>query len=80
MTHPITLIPGDGIGPEVTSAVVRILEAAGLRAEWESHLAGVLAIEPHGSPLPVELLDSIARTKVALKGPITTPVAAGSRA
>ena len=77
MTHPITLIPGDGIGPEVTSATVRILEAAGLRAEWESHLAGVLAIEPHGSPLPKALLDSIERTQVALKGPVTTPVGGG---
>ncbi len=77
MTHRITLVEGDGIGPEVTSAVVRILEAAGLRAEWEPHLAGVRAIEPHGSPLPVELLDSIKRTKVALKGPVTTPVGGG---
>ena len=77
MTHRITLIEGDGIGPEVTGAVVRILEAAGLRAEWEPHLAGVRAIEPHGSPLPAELLDSIERTKVALKGPVTTPVGGG---
>jgi isocitrate dehydrogenase (NAD+) len=77
VTRSITLIPGDGIGPEVTNAVVRILEAAGFRAEWESHLAGVMAIEPHGSPLPAELLDSIERTKVALKGPVTTPVGGG---
>ena len=77
MTHRITLIPGDGIGPEVTNAVVRILEAAKFRAEWEPHLAGVMAIEPHGSPLPAELLDSIERTKVALKGPVTTPVGGG---
>jgi isocitrate dehydrogenase (NAD+) len=77
VTHRITLIEGDGIGPEVTGAVVRILEAAGLRAEWEPHLAGVRAIEPHGSPLPAELLDSIERTKVALKGPVTTPVGGG---
>jgi isocitrate dehydrogenase (NAD+) len=73
----ITLIEGDGIGPEVTGAVVRILETAGLRAEWDRHLAGVLAIEPHGSPLPAALLDSIERTKVALKGPVTTPVGGG---
>jgi len=73
----ITLIEGDGIGPEVTRAVVTILEAAGLRAEWEPHLAGVRSIEPHGSPLPTELLDSIERTKVALKGPVTTPVGGG---
>jgi isocitrate dehydrogenase (NAD+) len=75
--HTITLIAGDGIGPEVTNAVVRILEAAGFHADWEPHLAGVMAIEPHGSPLPAELLDSIERTKVALKGPVTTPVGGG---
>jgi isocitrate dehydrogenase (NAD+) len=75
--HRITLIEGDGIGPEVTGAVVRILEAAGLRVEWERHPAGVLAIDAHGSPLPTELLDSIERTKVALKGPVTTPVGGG---
>jgi isocitrate dehydrogenase (NAD+) len=76
--HTITLIPGDGIGPEVTGAVVRILEAAGLDAEWESHLAGVLALERHGATLPEELLASIRRNKVALKGPVTTPVGGGS--
>jgi isocitrate dehydrogenase (NAD+) len=75
--HTITLIPGDGIGPEVTAAVVRILEAAGLDATWEPHAAGVLAIEEHGDPLPSSLLDSITRTKVALKGPVTTPVGGG---
>ncbi|MGE0592479.1 MAG: isocitrate dehydrogenase (NAD(+)) [Vicinamibacterales bacterium] len=77
MTHRITLIPGDGIGPEVTSAVVHILESAGLKAEWDSHLAGVLALEQHGKTLPQELLDSITRNTVALKGPITTPVGGG---
>ena len=77
MKHTITLIPGDGIGPEVSGAVVRILEAAGLEVEWESHLAGVLALERHGSTLPAELLNSIIRTKVALKGPVTTPVGGG---
>jgi isocitrate dehydrogenase (NAD+) len=77
MTHTITLIPGDGIGPEVTEAVVRILVAAGVSIEWERHVAGVLAVERGGVPLPVELLDSIRRTKVALKGPVTTPIAAG---
>ena len=76
-SHTITLIPGDGIGPEVTGAVVSILEAAGLKAEWESYLAGVLALERHGSTLPIELLDSIKRNKVALKGPLTTPVGGG---
>jgi len=77
MAQTITLIPGDGIGPEVTAAVVKILEAAGLRAEWESHLAGVTALEAHGSTLPSELLESILRNTVALKGPVTTPVGGG---
>jgi isocitrate dehydrogenase (NAD+) len=77
LTHTITLIPGDGIGPEVTGAVVKILEAAGLDAEWESYQAGVLALERHGSALPPALLDSILRTTVALKGPVTTPVGGG---
>ena len=75
--HTITLIPGDGIGPEVTAAVVRILERAGLDAEWESHLAGILALEQKGSTLPPELLESITRNKVALKGPLMTPVGKG---
>jgi isocitrate dehydrogenase (NAD+) len=77
LKHTITLIPGDGIGPEVSGAVVKILESAGLQVEWESHLAGVLALERHGSTLPAELLDSIKRNKVALKGPVTTPVGGG---
>ena len=77
MKHTITLIPGDGIGPEVAGAVVKIVETAGLEVEWESHLAGVLALERHGSTLPAELLDSIARNRVALKGPVTTPVGGG---
>ena len=77
MTHTITLIEGDGIGPEVTGAVVKIVEQAGLDVEWDSHLAGVLAMERHGSTLPTELLDSITRNKVALKGPVTTPVGSG---
>jgi isocitrate dehydrogenase (NAD+) len=75
--HRITLIPGDGIGPEVSGAVVRILESAGLDVEWESHLAGVLALERYGATLPEDLLDSIRRNKVALKGPVTTPVGGG---
>ena len=63
----ITLIPGDGIGPEVTQAVVRILKAAGTDIEWERHDAGVIAFKRFGQSLPVELLDSIRRNKVALK-------------
>ncbi|HEY6360939.1 MAG TPA: isocitrate dehydrogenase (NAD(+)) [Vicinamibacterales bacterium] len=77
MKHTITLIPGDGIGPEVTGAVVKILDTAGLDVEWESYPAGVLAMEPYGTPLPEELLESIRRNTVALKGPVTTPVGGG---
>jgi isocitrate dehydrogenase (NAD+) len=75
--HTITLIAGDGIGPEVTAAVVKILERAGLQVVWEPHLAGVAALEKHGATIPPELLDSIRRNKVALKGPVTTPVGGG---
>jgi len=77
MTHTITLIPGDGIGPEVVSAVVRIVEAAGIEATWETHFAGAQALEKFGETLPKDLLDSILRNKVALKGPITTPIGKG---
>jgi isocitrate dehydrogenase (NAD+) len=75
--HRITLIKGDGIGPEIATAVVTIVETAGLDVEWEPHLAGAAAIEAHGSTLPAELLESIARNKVALKGPLMTPVGGG---
>ena len=77
MKHTITLIAGDGIGPEVTAAVVKIVEQAGLQVEWEPHLAGVAALEKHGATIPPELLESIKRNKVALKGPVTTPVGGG---
>ena len=77
MAHTITLIPGDGIGPEVTQAVLRIFAAAGLQIEWERHDAGVIAYKRHGQTLPAELLESIKRNKVALKGPVTTPIGEG---
>jgi isocitrate dehydrogenase (NAD+) len=77
MKHTITLIPGDGIGPEVSSAVVRIIEAAGADVQWETHYAGAQALEKFGDTLPQDLLESIKRNKVALKGPITTPVGKG---
>jgi isocitrate dehydrogenase (NAD+) len=77
MTHTITLIPGDGIGPEVSSATVRIIEASGADVQWETHYAGAQALEKFGSTLPEELLESIKRNRVALKGPITTPVGKG---
>jgi len=77
MTRTITLIPGDGIGPEVTDAVLRILEKAGFDAEWERYDAGAAALARAGTPLPAELLDSIRRNRVALKGPLTTPIGHG---
>ncbi len=77
MKHTITLIPGDGIGPEVASSVVRIIEASGVDITWETHYAGAQALEKFGETLPQELLDSIKRNKVALKGPVTTPVGKG---
>ncbi len=77
MAHTITLIPGDGIGPEVTRAVRRIIDAAGVRIDWEVQDAGQAAIDRHGDPLPQSLIDSVRRNKVALKGPIATPVGMG---
>jgi len=77
MARTITLIPGDGIGPEVTRAVVRVVEATGFTPRWETFKAGAEAVEEHGTTLPPELLASITRNKIALKGPITTPVGTG---
>jgi isocitrate dehydrogenase (NAD+) len=79
MPHIITLIPGDGIGPEVTRAAQRVLEAAGVRIEWELHNAGAAVAEARGTTLPDEVLESIRRNKVALKGPIGTPIGKGFR-
>ena len=76
-THKVTLIPGDGIGPEVTQAVVRILEATGAKFEWERFAAGAEAFEIHGEYIPVALYESIERNRVALKGPVTTPIGGG---
>jgi isocitrate dehydrogenase (NAD+) len=77
LTHTITLIPGDGIGPEVSTAVVRVFKAAGLDIEWDRQDAGVVAFKRYGQSLPQQLLDSVKRNKVALKGPVTTPIAEG---
>ena len=76
---PATLIPGDGIGPEITAAVVEILDALGSPFEWDRQLGGMAAIEAAGDPLPPALLESIRRTKLALKGPLATPVGGGFR-
>src|SRR5713226_238534 len=75
--HKITLLPGDGIGPEVTASVVAIIECAGVQVQWEKYSVGSEAISRFGDPLPQEVLDSILRNKVALKGPVTTPVGTG---
>ena len=77
MSRVITLVPGDGIGPEVTESVVRIFKVAGLEIEWERYDAGITAFDRFKVSLPVELLDSIKRNKVALKGPVTTPIGTG---
>ena len=77
MTHKITLIPGDGIGPEVTQATVRILEATGVKFEWESYAGGAEAYEKYHEYIPKELIESIERNRVALKGPVTTPIGGG---
>src|SRR6201988_4112401 len=77
MTHHITLIPGDGIGPEVTNATVRILEATGVKFEWETFMAGAEAFEKYKEYIPKDLNDSIERTRVGLKGPVTTPIGGG---
>jgi isocitrate dehydrogenase (NAD+) len=77
MTHKVTLIPGDGIGPEVTTAATRILEATGVKFEWESFAAGADAFEKYHEYIPKELTESVERTRVALKGPVTTPIGGG---
>ena len=75
----VTLIPGDGIGPEVSEATRKVVDALETGIEWEIHEAGIPAIETHGTPLPPHVLDSIRRNRVALKGPVTTPVGTGFR-
>jgi len=77
--HQATLIQGDGIGPEITAETVKVLAAAGVQFEWEDELAGVAAVDATGTPLPDATIDSIRRTRLALKGPLTTPVGTGFR-
>ena len=79
MTHRVTLIPGDGIGPELAEATRRVLDASGVAFDWEVVEAGEAVIAEYGTPLPEHVLDSIRRNRVALKGPITTPVGEGFR-
>lgn len=79
MTHQITLIPGDGIGPEITAATLQVLEATGVSLQWDRQLGGMAAVEATGNPLPDATIESIRRTGMALKGPLTTPVGGGYR-
>ena len=79
MTTHVTLIPGDGIGPAITEATVRILEKAGADIAWDRQVAGLAGVERHGDPMPDETLESIGRTRLALKGPLETPVGEGYR-
>jgi len=79
MTYGVTLIPGDGVGPELTEATRRVLEATGVRFSWDVHQAGTVAIEASGSPLPDDVIESIRANGVALKGPVSTPVGGGFR-
>jgi isocitrate dehydrogenase (NAD+) len=78
-TYKATLIRGDGIGPEITAETIKALDALGLRFEWEEELAGMAAVDATGTPLPDATIDSIGRTGLALKGPLTTPVGTGFR-
>jgi isocitrate dehydrogenase (NAD+) len=77
--HAVTLIPGDGVGPEITEATVRALEATGVEFDWDVQQAGENVMAEYGTPLPEHVLESIRRSRVALKGPITTPVGTGFR-
>jgi isocitrate dehydrogenase (NAD+) len=79
MSYTVTLIPGDGIGPEVVAAAVRVLTATGIQFQWETQIAGASAIGEHGTALPPHVLDSVRKNKVALKGPTETPVGTGHR-
>src|SRR5579884_3405383 len=79
MSHAVTLIPGDGTGPEITGATRRVLEATGVQFEWDIRQAGAETLEKYGTVLPDDVIESIKQTKVGLKGPITTPIGKGQR-
>ena len=79
MAHDVVLIPGDGIGPEITSAMRRVVEAAGVQIDWNVQNAGAGVMGEYGTPLPEHVLEAVRSTKVAIKGPITTPVGTGFR-
>ncbi len=77
MTHKVTLLPGDGIGPEIAESVLKVIDSAGVNIEWDRQDAGIVSLEKTGETVPKALLDSIRKNKIALKGPITTPVGKG---
>src|SRR5579859_6591177 len=79
MTHKVTLIPGDGIGPEVSGAARMVVDATGVDIDWEVVEAGTDVMGKYGTPLPQSTIESVRRNKVALKGPITTPIGTGFR-
>ena len=79
MSNTITVVPGDGIGPEVTDATLKVLKEAGADLEYDMQLAGVTALEQVRDPLPKDTLDSVSRNRVLLKGPLTTPSGRGFR-
>src|SRR5205809_7705540 len=79
MSTTVTLIPGDGIGPSISAATVRVLEAAGAEIKWDVQVAGMAGVAKYGDPMPDQTLDSIKKTRVALKGPLETPVGEGFR-
>ncbi|MDO8580405.1 MAG: isocitrate/isopropylmalate dehydrogenase family protein [Candidatus Omnitrophota bacterium] len=79
MGHKVTLLPGDGIGPEVTAAMRQCVDATGVKIDWEIHQVGEFAIKEHGTPMPAHVIESIRKNKVAIKGPIVTPIGTGFR-
>ena len=79
MSTQVTLIPGDGIGPSISDATTRIIQASGADITWDTQLAGMAGVARYGDPIPEATLDSIKRTKLALKGPLETPVGEGYR-
>jgi len=79
MSLPVTLIPGDGIGPEVVAAAIEVIDASGARIEWQRAAAGAGAVATHGTPIPQETLESIRKNRLALKGPLATPIGEGFR-
>src|SRR5690625_805515 len=79
MSYRLTLLPGDGVGPELAEATVRVLDATGVKIDWDVQIAGEEALEKFGTPLPDSVLESLRKNRVGLKGPITTPIGSGFR-